>query len=303
LRRKYYVLDVFTEHPLGGNPLAAVVDCDGLDDATMQRIAGEFNLSETIFVLAPRDPINTARLRIFTPQAELPFAGHPTVGGAILVAELRAAALLRAQDLRVVIEEEIGAIACTVSHRAGQPHRAHFTMPKLPARIGLPQDMDLVAAALSLTAADIGFDRHVPTVYSAGLPFTFVPVANLAAIARAKPRLELFETAFGVHAPGAAFLYTCETVAPEHQYHARMFAPSLGISEDPATGSAAAAFAGVITAFEKIPDGSQALVIEQGFELGRPSLITLALDLERSVLVEASIGGAAVIVAEGTLDL
>lgn len=97
MRRKYYVLDVFSDHALGGNPLAAVVDCDGLDAAAMQQIAAEFNLSETIFVLAPHDPINTARLRIFTPKKELPFAGHPTVGGAILVAELRAAALLRAQ--------------------------------------------------------------------------------------------------------------------------------------------------------------------------------------------------------------
>ncbi len=303
MRRKYYVLDVFTERALAGNPLAAIVDCDGLETEAMQKIAAEFNLSETIFVLAPRDPVNTARLRIFTPQAELPFAGHPTVGGAILVAELRAAALLRAQDLRVVLEENIGIIACTVSHRPGRARRAHFIMPKLPSRIGLPQDKDRLAAALGLAGAEIGFDRHVPTVYSAGVPFTFVPVANLAAIARANPRLDLFDLAFGAGAQGAAFLYTHETTDQAHDFHARMFAPSLGVREDPATGSAAAAFAGVIMAFEKVQDGSHALVIEQGYELGRPSLITLTLDVEQSVLVEASIGGAAVIVAEGTLDL
>ncbi len=301
MRRKYYVLDVFTDRALGGNPLAAVVDCDGLDTEAMQKIASEFNLSETIFVLAPRDPINTARLRIFTPQAELPFAGHPTVGGAILVAELRAAALLRSQDLRVVLEENIGTIACTVSHRPGSARRAHFILPKLPSRIGLPQDKDRLAAALGLSAAEIGFDRHVPTVYSAGIPFTCVPVASLAAIAQAKPRLDLFDAAFG--AGTGAYLYTREPAEAGHDFHARMFAPSLGMSEDPATGSAAAAFAGAIMAFEKIPDGSHALVIEQGYEIGRPSLITLTLDVEQSVLVEASIGGAAVIIAEGTLDL
>ncbi len=303
MRRKYHVLDVFTDRALAGNPLAAVIDCDGLDTAAMQRIAAEFNLSETIFVLAPRDPVNTARLRIFTPRAELAFAGHPTIGGAILVAELRAAALLRAQDLRVVLEENIGLIACSVSHRPGKARRADFSVPKLPSRIGLPQDRDRLAAALGLDAAEIGFDRHVPTVYSAGVPFTFVPVASLTAIARGKPRLDLFDTAFGADAPGAAFLYTRETIDEAHDFHARMFAPGLGIAEDPATGSAAAAFAGVVMAFEKVPDGSHALVIEQGYELGRPSLITLGLDVEQSVLVEASIGGAAVIIAEGTLDL
>ncbi|QXX74470.1 PhzF family phenazine biosynthesis protein [Methylovirgula sp. HY1] len=303
MRRKYYVLDVFSDRALSGNPLAAMVDCDGLETEAMQKIAAEFNLSETIFILAPRDPVNTARLRIFTPQAELPFAGHPTVGGAILVAELRAAALLRAQDLRVVLEENIGTITCTVSHRPNSARRAHFIMPKLPARIGLPQDKDRLAAALGLNAAEIGFDRHVPTVYSAGLPFTFVPIINRAALARAKPRLDLFDLAFGSGAPGAAYLYTRETVDEAHDFHARMFAPSWGVSEDPATGAAAAAFTGVLMAFEKVPDGSHALAIEQGYELGRPSLITLTLDVEQSVLVEASIGGAAVIVAEGTLDL
>jgi trans-2,3-dihydro-3-hydroxyanthranilate isomerase len=301
LRRKYYVLDVFTDRALGGNPLAAIVDCDGLDTAAMQRIAGEFNLSETIFVFPPQDPINTARLRIFTPQRELPFAGHPTVGAAILVAELRAAALLRGQDLRVVIEETIGTIVCTVSHRSNQAHRAHFIMPKLPSRLTPPKDNSAIAAALGLAASDIGFDRHIPTVYSAGVPFTFVPLASRDAIARAKPRTDIFEAAFGANMP--AYLYTREAAEAGHEFHARMFAPAFGVGEDPATGSAVAAFAGVVMAFEKMKDGSHALSIEQGYEIGRPSLITLTLDVEQSVLVEAGISGAAVFVAEGTLDL
>lgn len=301
MRRKYYVLDVFTDRALGGNPLAAVIDCDGLDTAAMQKIAGEFNLSETIFVFSPQDPVNTARLRIFTPQRELPFAGHPTVGAAVLVAELRAAALLRSQDLRVVLEEPIGTIVCTVSHRPDQAHRAHFTMPKLPSRLTPPKDSGAIAAALGLAVSDIGFDKHIPTVYSAGVPFTYVPLASLDAIARAKPRTELFEAAFGANMP--AYVYTRETAEAGRDFHARMFAPAFGVGEDPATGSAVAAFAGVVMAFEKLKDGSHALAIEQGYEIGRPSLITLTLDVEQSVLVEAGISGAAVFVAEGTLDL
>jgi trans-2,3-dihydro-3-hydroxyanthranilate isomerase len=301
LSRKYYLLDVFTDQALAGNPLAAVVDCDGLDTATMQKIAAEFNLSETIFLFEPHDPVNTARLRIFTPNAELPFAGHPTIGAAILVGELRARDLVRAQDVRVVLEEQIGTITCIAGYRAGKGRHAHFTLPKLPARAGPPQSADCIAAALGLLAADIGFDRHVPAIYSAGNIFTFVPVATLAAVAKAKPRADLFEEAF---APAAqAFLYTRETVDAEHDFHARMFAPSLGVAEDPATGSAAAAFAGVLMAFEKVPDGNHALTIEQGYEIGRPSLMVLSLEVERGVLVEASIGGGAVIVAEGFLDL
>ena len=303
MRRKYYILDVFTDKALTGNPLAVVVDCDGLEDEAMQAIAREFNLSETVFVLAPQDPVNTARLRIFTPQTELPFAGHPTVGSAVLVAALRAPALLKSQDLRVVLEEAIGEIVCTVSHRPNSSRKAHFIVPNLPSRLGAPQSSDLLADALGLGPADIGFDAHVTTTWSAGVPFTFVPVASLEATTRAAPRLDLLEAALGENGARGVYLYARETVAPEHDFHARMFAPTLGVREDPATGSAVAALAGPIAAFEKISDGSHALVIEQGFEINRPSLITLTLDIADALLVEAGIGGAAVIVAEGWLDL
>ncbi len=136
MRRQYYVLDVFTDRPLAGNPLAVVIDCDGLGTAAMQTIAAEFNLSETIFVLPPQDPVNTARLRIFTPKAELPFAGHPTIGAAVLIGELRAAGLMRSQDVRIVLEEPVGAITCLARHRPGKARQAEFTLPKLPAWTG-----------------------------------------------------------------------------------------------------------------------------------------------------------------------
>ncbi len=299
MRRRYYVLDVFTDRTPGGNPLAAVIDCDGLDTEAMQKIAADFNLSETIFVLAPRDPINTARLRIFTPRAELPFAGHPTVGGAVLVAELRAAAHLRAQDLRIVLEENIGEIVCSVSHRPNSVHRAHFILPKLPTRLGrrrrTRRGLRRRSAFRPRISASTGMCLRS---IRRACPFTFVPVASLAAIASAKPRPDLFDDAFG----NAAYLYTRECAESGHDFHARMFAPQLGVAEDPATGSAAAAFAGVLMAFEKIADGSHAFAIEQGYEMGRPSLIALTLDVEKSVLVEASIGGGVLFSAQGTLD-
>jgi trans-2,3-dihydro-3-hydroxyanthranilate isomerase len=303
VRRKYYVLDVFTDRPLAGNPLAVVVDCDGLDTASMQAVAREFNLSETVFVLEPRDPINTAQIRIFTPQAELPFAGHPTVGTAILIGELRAAAMMRSQDLGIVIEEKIGRISCTVRHAPGKPGHGLFVLPNLPTRTGMPKTAEELAPALSLEPGEIGFGRHVPSIYSAGVAFTFVPVGSKAALARAWPRLDLFEEAFVPAEAAKTFLYTREVQDASHHFQARLFAPGLGIPEDPATGSAAAAFSGVLMAFDKMQSGRHDIFIEQGHQMGRPSLIELSLDVEHGVLVEASIGGSAVIVAQGTLDL
>ena len=133
MRRAYYMLDVFTETPLEGNPLAVVVDCEGLTGARMQAIAREFNLSETVFVLDPRDPVNTARLRIFTPSQEIPFAGHPTIGAAVLIGDLRAREIMSSQDLGIVLEEDIGVISCTARHRKGRAPHASFTLPGLRA--------------------------------------------------------------------------------------------------------------------------------------------------------------------------
>ncbi len=283
-----------------GNPLAVVVDCDGLDDARMQRIAGEFNLSETVFVFEPRDPVNTARLRIFTPGRELPFAGHPTVGTACLLAQLRAASLLAKQDLRIVLEEEVGDVVCVARRRSGQGLAATFDLPRLPEPLpGALPDPAEIAAAFGLKADDIGFGAHAPRLYSAGAPYLFVPLRSLEAMRRARPGSLTWP-----EPPGpAAYLYTSEVERPGSAFHARMFAGDWGVSEDPATGSAAAAFAGVVMEFERPRDGETTLTIEQGFEMGRPSLIALTMTAEGGALRAASIGGSAVIVSSGTLDL
>jgi trans-2,3-dihydro-3-hydroxyanthranilate isomerase len=300
LSRRFFTLDVFTGAALSGNPLAVVLDSGGLDDARMQAIAGEFNLSETVFVFEPRDAVNTARLRIFTPARELPFAGHPTIGAAALLAHLRAPDLLAAQDLRIVLEEPIGDVVCLARHRRGQALAASFDLPKLPERLdaAAPSRAD-IATGLGIAPEDIGFGRHEPSLFTAGTPYLFVPVASLEAMRRASPGTMPWATATGP----AAYLYSPEVVRAGSSYHARMFGGGWGVTEDPATGSAAAAFAGVTLAYDRPGDGERVLVIEQGFEMGRASLITLGIAVEGGLLRSASIGGSAVIIANGALDL
>jgi trans-2,3-dihydro-3-hydroxyanthranilate isomerase len=297
--RRFYTLDVFTDAALAGNPLAVVIDAVGLDDAAMQRIAREFNLSETVFVLEPQNPVNTAAVRIFTPSRELPFAGHPTIGTAVLLAHLRARELLGSQDLRVALEEKIGEVICVARHRRGQAMAAYFTLPRLPEQLGEAPATETLAADLGLAAGDIGFRNHVPSCYGAGTPNLFVPVATLDAMARARPDRKLW----GANGGPAVYLYCPEVASAGSDYHARMFASGWGIYEDPATGGAVAAFAGVVTAFDAPPDGERMIIIEQGYEMGRPSLISLGLEIEGGVLSSATVGGSAVIVSEGTLRL
>ncbi len=299
MNRKFYTLDVFTDAALAGNPLAVMLDSDGLDGGRMQAIAREFNLAETVFIEEPHDPVNTARMRIFTPGRELPFAGHPTIGAAVLLAHLRAPDLLAREDLRVVIEEAVGDIVCVARHRKGQAMAAYFALPQLPEAAGEAPSGETLAAGLGLDVADIGFGRHRPTHYTAGTPFLFVPIAGLAAMARARPNLKLW----GENGGPAVYLYANEVVDKSSTWHARMFASGWGIVEDPATGSAAAAFAGVVMQFERPGDGGHVFIIEQGLEMGRPSFVSLGVDVEHGALKAATIGGSAVIVAQGAIDL
>jgi trans-2,3-dihydro-3-hydroxyanthranilate isomerase len=300
MTRRFQTLDVFTETALAGNPLAVVLDAEGLDYARMQAIAAEFNLSETVFVFEPKDAINSARVRIFTPRRELPFAGHPTVGAAALIAHRRASDLLGAQDLRIVLEEPIGDVVCVARRRKGQALAAYFELPKLPERIkDKPPSTAEIAASLGLEPQDIGFDGHKPSLFSAGAPYLFVPLSSLDAIGRAAPGVMPWATKDGP----ATYLYTREAARQGSAYHARMFASAWGVTEDPATGSAVAAFAGVVQAFDRPRDGEHMLTIEQGFEMGRPSLIALGLVIEDGALTSATIGGSVVLVASGSLDL
>jgi trans-2,3-dihydro-3-hydroxyanthranilate isomerase len=291
MRRRFATLDVFTDRRFAGNSLAVVLDAEALDTAAMQAIAREFNHPETVFVFAPADPAHRARVRIFTPARELPFAGHPTVGTAVLLGARDGGG----RDL--VLEEGIGAVRCTLESSSSEGGgSARFAIPQLLAEAGATADVAAIAAALTLAPSDMGEGR--PARWSAGLPFTFVPIAGLAAMVRCRPDLAKFDAAFG--AGGAAYAFCNETVGSGHHFHARMFAPGMGVPEDPATGSAAAAFAGVLA--RRLSDGTHTVVIEQGYEMGRPSLIRLAMEIAAGRLVSASIGGDAVIVTEGTIE-
>ena len=298
MRRPYHLLDVFTETALTGNPLAVVLDAEGLDDARMQAIAREFNLPETVFVRDPRNPINSAALRIFTPARELPFAGHPTVGAAALLAHLRAPQLLASQDLRLVLEETVGDVVCVARHRRGKPLAAYFTLPRLPQPAGAPPSVEELAAKLGLDAKEVGFGDHRPTIYSAGVAFVFAPIRSAAALAKASPDRAIWGEGGGP----SLYLYTNEA-SGEAAYRARMFGSGWAIREDPATGAAASAFAGVVMEFDRPGDGEHTLVIEQGVEMGRPSAIVLGLEVEGGALTSATIGGSAVLIAQGTIDL
>lgn len=298
--RPYLIYDVFTDEPLSGNPLAIVLDGEGLDDRQMQRIAGEFNLSETVFLSPPNNPLHTRRVRIFTPHHELPFAGHPTVGTAVALAESTSGE--DGHSALIVLEEAIGPVRCAVSSKEGRSF-GEFDLPQLPFRVGLDLMPETVAAAIGLSPHEIGFENHTIGVWSAGVPFVFIPVANLGAAAKIKLDPYLWEDLMpevGGRRPNA-YIYCREAVHHQSSFHARMFAPDLGIAEDPATGSAAAAFAGAIVDNDMPLDGIHRYWIEQGIEMGRPSRIRLEIEVEGGQIRSARIGGEAVKVAEGRI--
>jgi trans-2,3-dihydro-3-hydroxyanthranilate isomerase len=297
MRRRFVTLDVFTARRFAGNPLAVVLEADGLDADAMQAIAREFNLSETVFVLPPQNPAHRARLRIFNPVAELPFAGHPTVGTAVLLNRIDGGA-----TREIVLEEGVGPITCSTASLDHQRGRARFQLARLPEEAGEAADADTIATALGLQPNEIGFDGFRPSLWSAGISFTFVPVRSLAAIRRCAPRLDHWEAAFSRHGRSSAFVFCRETLEAGSAFHARMFSPHLSGCEDPATGSAVAALAGALLRFAPPGEGEHDFVIEQGYEMGRPSLITLSVTVHDRALVGAAIGGEAVAVTEGTID-
>jgi len=296
MRRRFFTLDVFTGQRFAGNPLAVVLGPQRLDTAAMQTIAREFGHPETVFVLPAERAAHRARLRIFTPTRELPFAGHPTVGTAVLLGLLDGGSGSR----EMVLEEAVGPVVCVV-----QPGRdggnASFAVPRIPERIGTIKSAKEIAAALCLNADDIDGKSFPLVRWSAGNPFSFVCLTGLDAARRARPDLSRWNDAFGSDGVGV-FLFCRATADPANAFHARMYAPTHGVPEDPATGSAVAAFAGPLAASGQFADGEHSLIVEQGYEMGRPSLIHLGMTLRQGRLTGATIGGDAVTVTEGSIE-
>jgi trans-2,3-dihydro-3-hydroxyanthranilate isomerase len=295
--RRFVTLDVFTSRRLAGNPLAVVLDSEGIDTAAMQAIAREFNLPETVFVLPPSDPSARAKLRIFTPGRELAFAGHPTVGTAVLLGALHGD-----DAAELVLEENVGPVRCQVERIDGERGRARFDVPQQPAPGDDVGDAAALAAALSLTLDDLGAEGLAPATWSAGNPVTFVPVRGLDAVERSAVDSARWERGFPANERPIAYVFCRETIDPGHHFHARMFAPALGVREDPATGSAAAAFAGMLARDAGLLDGVHRFAIEQGYEMGRPSVMQLELTMRAGALHAASVGGEAVRVTHGTIE-
>lgn len=298
--RRYLVYDVFTQERLAGNPLAVVLDAEGLNEVAMQKIAREFNYSETTFVSPPAEPRHKASVRIFTPAFELPFAGHPTVGTAIALAELAAH---DGTDQLIVLEENIGLLRCAVS-RADGGSFAEFDLPEMPRALDLGIEPEVVGAALGLGPHEIGFENHRVGLWTAGVPYITVPVSGMDVIGRVRLDNEAWMDLSPKRGDGkaaSAYVYTRDTVRHDSSFHARMFVPGWPSYEDPATGSAAAAFSGAIARFDKLDEGPNRFWIEQGMEMGRPSRIRLEIDAEGGKMIAARIGGHAVKVAEGLL--
>ena len=302
MKLAFHTYDVFTSARFCGNPLAIVEAADDLTAEQMQAITREFNLSETIFILKPADPGNTARVRIFFPGGEMPFAGHPTVGCAIFLAERKYKPGC-AFETEIRLEEAAGLVRVKVS-RIGDVPRAMFTAPVTPFVADVVQpSAEAVAAALGLAVADVGFGKHLPRVHQGGPRCLHVPVNSRAALARARPLEPQWSALIQPLGTDMAYLYTPGGDNPRTSFRARMFAPTGGIPEDPATGAATALLAAQLLAAEALSDGTHRWEIEQGYEMGRPSELHLEADVAGAMLTAVRVAGQAVHVTSGVLEL
>ena len=289
---QYHTLDVFTARVFTGNPLAVVPDATGLDDETMKAITREFNYSETVFVLPATSPGADCRLRIFTPGRELPFAGHPTVGTAVLLSELGVV-----KGDRMVLQEGVGNVHVRVSPRDGASF-AELTVPGRPESRPETPAPAVVADLVGLTPDDLDPSPGALATASCGVPFLLVRVRTGDALARAKGN----ELVWRAHLADAwakeVYVYGVED---DGRIRARMFAPGMGIAEDPATGAAAAALAAHLGGNDPARDGTQHRTITQGVEMGRPSTLEIGWTRQAGELGAITVGGHAVQVTRGTL--
>ena len=296
---RFHTLDVFTERRFGGNPLAVFPDAGDLPNQVMQQIAREMNLSETVFLVARRDSRALCRARIFTPARELPFAGHPTLGTGFLLAAIGQVPL-RDGRVSILLEEEVGLIPISIESHAGEPGFVQFSVASLPVYRDAPAARAELAKMLRLAPDDLLDDAQG---VSCGLPFLFVPVRDRSVLARAGIDAERWRTTLGGYWTQQVFIFCRDPELEGSNIRARMYAPEFGIPEDPATGSAAAALGGYLGARAPESDGTLRWVVEQGFEMGRPSLLHVETDKEAGRITAVRVGGNSVLVSEGTLQV
>lgn len=301
MRLRFVTADVFTDTAFGGNQLAVLPDARGLPEDRMQPIAREFNYSETVFVLPPEDPEHTRRVRIFTPKAEIPFAGHPTVGTAHVLAALGEIPLTGAET-RIVLEEGVGPVPVLIRAVDGQPDFCQLAVAKLPEFGTEVPPLDALAAMLSLSVGDLSI-QPPPRAVSCGVPYLFVTLRDRDAVGRARLRREVWEKVLRDTWAPDLFVFAFDAERPDAQIRGRMFAPAFGIDEDPATGSAAVALAGHLADRDATADGTLRWTIEQGVEMGRPSLLEAEADKQGGAIAGVRVGGRTVLVTDGTIEV
>lgn len=302
MRSRYFTADVFTSVPFAGNQLAVFPDGAGLSDDDMLAITREFNYSETTFVFPPDDPAHARRVRIFTPGGEVPFAGHPTIGTAHVLAAIGDVPLT-GERTRIVLEEKVGPVPVEIRARDGRPVFAQLSAARRPEVGPPPPSPEVLAQMLSLDRGDVLSGPLAPQGVSAGLPFLFVPVRSRDAVRRARVKVDLWEPVLADAWASMLFVFAMDAEQPGHDVRARMFAPGISVPEDPATGSAAAALGGYLAMRAPRGDDTLRWVVEQGFEMGRPSILEIEVDRRAGEITAVRVGGASVVVCEGVIEV
>jgi trans-2,3-dihydro-3-hydroxyanthranilate isomerase len=297
----YCLVDVFTDRAFGGNPLAVFTDAHDLSPETMQALAKELNLSETSFVLPPQKPENDFQVRIFTPAVEVPMAGHPTVGTAFVLAH-KGLVQIDAPTTNLIFEEGVGKIAVTLKMLANQSLSIQMRQP-LPRFGEYFADRAAIAELLSLSLEDI--DETLPLeVVSCGVPFLFVPIKSLSAMRAIQFRRDVWERVLRDFAAPHVFAFTQEVETPGVTIHSRMFAPAMGIAEDPATGAASGPLGCYLVRHELVGGAVPVeIVSEQGLEMGRPSFLQITIDSTGDEITGVYVGGQCHFMGEGALEL
>jgi trans-2,3-dihydro-3-hydroxyanthranilate isomerase len=304
MKYRYYICDVFTETRFGGNPLAVLPNAEGLSDHQMQQITREFNFSESTFVFPARAG-HTRHVRIFTPAAEIPFAGHPNVGTAFVLAATGEFGEINS-PLTVTFEEEAGLVSVAIRAEQAKIVSCELAAPQ-SLSLGRTVPAELIASAVSLNREDIVTDTHHPQICSVGLPFVFTELRDRAGLERARINMSGFDALRDLGVNPQLHLYT-RVSESEPDWHgfdirARMFAPLSGVPEDPATGSANCTLGGLLAHHQEQSSGTFSWRIAQGVEMGRPSTLVARAEKKDGVVTGTWIGGATVLVSEGTLHL
>jgi trans-2,3-dihydro-3-hydroxyanthranilate isomerase len=298
---QFQTVDVFTGTQFVGNPLAVVLNAEGLSTGQMQAIAAEFNLAETTFVRPPKDPAHTAEVRIFTPRSEMPFAGHPNVGTAFVLARAGVCYGRPVGVDGVIFEEKAGLVPIDILRDGPTVVGARLASPQ-PLSVGAEIAGELVASACGVSLADIETANHRPCIASCGAPFILAELKSRAALASASPNGDVFRLEVTRHPAVSIMIYT-QVDEADIDIRARMFAPHVNIPEDPATGSANVALIGLLAKLRPEPNLSLSKTIAQGVEMGRTSILQAKAEKHNGVVTATYIGGRCVPVMSGSIEL